>query len=182
MTPESIGAPPTRLVLGAHSGRHVALRLAESRLTPSPSPAINLVYDRFLRACESGKTLTDDDDLILLAQDNQPAPSPPYTRFRSYKPRPERYGPSTATVRLTREGETTSLARSATAGPRGLQRASTASRSSRAGLGYELRAISEGRDAEESLAARGHRRAPFFGARRRHRHRLKLRRARTSRR
>src|SRR5689334_1053274 len=61
MTPESVGAPPTQLVLGRHSGRHaVALRLADLGYAVSGT-ALNLIYDRFLRACESGKTLNDDD-------------------------------------------------------------------------------------------------------------------------
>ena len=54
MTPESVGAPPSRLVLGRHSGRHaVAARLADLGY-PVAGTTLNLVYDRFLRACESG--------------------------------------------------------------------------------------------------------------------------------
>ena len=130
----------------------MALRLADLGYAISGT-ALNLVYDRFLRACESGKTLTDDD-LILLAQDNQPAPSPPYT-LSLVQASAGTVRPATATVRLTREGETY-VACALGDGP--VDAVCTCIDSiighpARV-VGYELRAISEGRDAEGEVSLR----------------------------
>jgi 2-isopropylmalate synthase len=153
MTPESVGAPPSRLVLGRHSGRHaVAFRLADLGFTISGT-ALNLVYDRFLRACESGKALTDDD-LVLLAQDHAPAPSPPYALSLIHASAGT-VRPATATVRLTREGETY-VACALGDGP--VDAVCTCidnitGHPARV-VGYDLRAVSEGRDAEGEVSLR----------------------------
>jgi 2-isopropylmalate synthase len=153
MTAESVGAPPTRLVLGRHSGRHaVALRLADLGYTISGTP-LNLVYDRFLRACESGKSLTDDD-LVLLAQDNQPAHAPPYD-LSLVQASAGTVRPATATVRLTREGETY-VACALGDGPVDAVCTCIDSITGHPArvVGYDLRAVSEGRDAEGEVSLR----------------------------
>lgn len=104
MTPESVGAPPTQLVLGRHSGRRALAARLEELGQPMTGAALNHVYDRFLDACKIGTSL-DDDALINLALDNQPIGTPPYslmflqTSAGSVKP-------ACATVQLTRDGET----------------------------------------------------------------------------
>jgi 2-isopropylmalate synthase len=153
MTPESVGAPPTRLVLGRHSGRHaVALRLAHLGYTVSGT-ALNLVYDRFLRACESGKSLTDDD-LVSLAQDNPSTSSPPY-ELALVQASAGTVRPATATVRLTREGETY-VACALGDGPVDAVCTCIDSITGHPArvVGYDLRAVSEGRDAEGEVALR----------------------------
>jgi 2-isopropylmalate synthase len=153
MTAESVGAPPTQLVLGRHSGRHaVALRLADLGYNVAGT-TLNLVYDRFLRACESGKSLTDDD-LILLAQDNQPALVPSYT-LSLVQASAGTVRPATATVRLTREGETY-VACALGDGPVDAVCTCIDSITGHPAkvVGYELRAVSEGRDADGEVSLR----------------------------
>jgi 2-isopropylmalate synthase len=153
MTPESVGAPPTRLVLGRHSGRHaVALRLADLGYSIAGT-ALNHVYDRFLRACESGKSL-GDDDLILLAQDHQPAHAPPYA-LSLVQASAGTVRPATATVRLTREGETY-VACALGDGPVDAVCTCIDSITGHPArvVGYDLRAVSEGRDAEGEVSLR----------------------------
>ncbi|MET0591152.1 MAG: alpha-isopropylmalate synthase regulatory domain-containing protein, partial [Polyangiaceae bacterium] len=153
MTPESVGAPPMRLVLGRHSGRHaVAARLAELGFKISGT-ALNLVYDRFLRACESGKSI-HDDDLVSLAQDHVPAPNPPYALSLVHASAGT-VRPATATVRLTREGETY-VACALGDGPVDAVCTCIDSITGHPArvVGYELRAVSEGRDAEGEVSLR----------------------------
>ncbi|HKQ68927.1 MAG TPA: 2-isopropylmalate synthase [Polyangiaceae bacterium] len=153
MTPESVGAPPSRLVLGRHSGRHaVAARLADLGY-PVAGTTLNLVYDRFLRACESGTALADDD-LIQIALDNRPPPNPPYT-IALVQAQAGTVRPANASVRLMREGQTYG----ATALGDGPVDAVCTCIDSITGhparvVGYELRAISEGRDAEGEVSLR----------------------------
>ena len=153
MTAESVGAPPTRLVLGRHSGRHaVGLRLADLGYKLSAT-ALNLVYDRFLRACESGKTL-NDDDLVLLAQDQTPVERPPYA-ISLVQATAGSVRPATATVRLTREGETY-VACALGDGPVDAVCTCIDSITGHPArvVGYDLRAVSEGRDAEGEVSLR----------------------------
>jgi len=153
MTPESVGAPPTRLVLGRHSGRHaVAARLTELGY-PVSGTTLNLIYDRFLRACESGASLSDDD-LIQIALDNRPPPDPPYT-VSLVQASAGTVRPATATVRLNREGQTY-VACALGDGPVDAVCTCIDSITGHPArvVGYELRAISEGRDAEGEVSLR----------------------------
>jgi 2-isopropylmalate synthase len=153
MTPESVGAPPTRLVLGRHSGRHaVGARLADLG-HPVQGTTLNLVYDRFLRACESGVAITDDD-LIQIALDNRPPPNPPYA-IALVQASAGTVRPATATVRLTREGQTY-VACALGDGPVDAVFTCIDNITGHPArvVGYELRAISEGRDAEAEVSLR----------------------------
>ncbi len=66
MTPESVGAPKSSLVLGKHSGR----RALEQRLTelghPLSKDELNEVYHRFTTLADHKKTIYDQDLLALL--------------------------------------------------------------------------------------------------------------------
>jgi 2-isopropylmalate synthase len=130
----------------------VALRLADLGYNVAGT-TLNLVYDRFLRACESGKSLTDDD-LILLAQDNQPALVPSYT-LSLVQASAGTVRPATATVRLTREGETY-VACALGDGPVDAVCTCIDSITGHPAkvVGYELRAVSEGRDADGEVSLR----------------------------
>ena len=67
MTPESVGVPGNRLVLGKHSGRHaLSNRLAELGFTPSGSE-LDSVYARFMKLAESKKNIYDQDLLSLIS-------------------------------------------------------------------------------------------------------------------
>jgi 2-isopropylmalate synthase len=153
MTPESVGAPPSRLVLGRHSGRHaVSSRLTELGY-PVSGTTLNLVYDRFLRACEAGDALSDDE-LIQIALDNRPPPDPPYS-IALVQASAGTVRPATATVRLTREGQTY-VACALGDGPVDAVCTCIDSITGHPArvVGYELRAISVGRDAEGEVALR----------------------------
>src|SRR3712207_6205031 len=68
MTPESVGVPSNRIVLGKHSGRHaLAQRFAElgARLSPAE---IEEVYARFTALADRKKRIYDQDLLSLLPQ------------------------------------------------------------------------------------------------------------------
>src|SRR5262249_20172685 len=120
---------------------------------PVSGTTLNLVYDRFLRACEAGDALSDDE-LIQIVLDNRAPPDPPYS-IALVQASAGTVRPATATVRLTRDGKTYVACAlgdgpvdavfmcmdSITGHPAGV-------------VGYELRAISEGRDAEGEVALR----------------------------
>jgi 2-isopropylmalate synthase len=66
MTPESVGAPGTKLVLGKHSGRHaLQARYVELgyRLTPAE---VQETYTRFIELADRKKNVYDQDLLSLL--------------------------------------------------------------------------------------------------------------------
>jgi 2-isopropylmalate synthase len=66
MTPESVGVPGNRLVLGKHSGRHaLARRLSELGHKASPSE-LDVLYQRFMKLAESKKRVYDQDLLSLM--------------------------------------------------------------------------------------------------------------------
>ena len=72
MTPESVGLPTNRLVLGKHSGRHAlqkALEDAGFRLTPEE---LDRAYRRFKEVCDRKRTVLPEE-LAALAEDERAA-------------------------------------------------------------------------------------------------------------
>ena len=66
MTPESVGAPGTKLVLGKHSGRH-ALQARYAELGYRLNPAeVKETYTRFIELADRKKNIYDQDLLSLL--------------------------------------------------------------------------------------------------------------------
>jgi 2-isopropylmalate synthase len=66
ITPESVGVPGTKLVLGKHSGRHaLSKRLAELGYMPSGSE-LDFMYQRFMKLAENKKNIYDQDLLSLI--------------------------------------------------------------------------------------------------------------------
>ena len=66
MTPESVGVPTNRLVLGKHSGRHaLALRYEELGFA-SQAEDIEAVYKRFTTLADRKKCIYDQDLIALL--------------------------------------------------------------------------------------------------------------------
>jgi 2-isopropylmalate synthase len=66
MTPESVGAPGTKIVLGKHSGRH-ALQARYSELGYNLNPTeLQETYKRFIELADRKKTIYDQDLLALL--------------------------------------------------------------------------------------------------------------------
>ncbi len=71
MTPESVGAPGTKLVLGKHSGRH-ALKARYSELGYELSSAeLQEIYVRFIELADRKKNVYDQDLLALLPADRR---------------------------------------------------------------------------------------------------------------
>jgi len=66
MTPESVGVPGNRLVLGKHSGRHaLGKRLSELGYSASTSE-LDSLYARFMKLAENKKKIYDQDLLSLV--------------------------------------------------------------------------------------------------------------------
>ncbi|HWC19081.1 MAG TPA: 2-isopropylmalate synthase [Terriglobales bacterium] len=73
MTPDSVGAPGTKLVLGKHSGRH-ALQARYSELGYRLTPAeIQEIYVRFIELADRKKSVYDQDLLGLLPVERRSA-------------------------------------------------------------------------------------------------------------
>jgi 2-isopropylmalate synthase len=96
----------------------------------------------------------NDDDLIQIALDNRPPPNPPYA-IALVQASAGTVRPATATVRLTREGQTY-VACALGDGPVDAVCTCIDSITGHPArvVGYELRAISEGRDAEAEVSLR----------------------------
>ena len=67
MTPESVGVPNNKLVLGKHSGRHaLALRYEELGYTLAPDE-VSAAYGRFSELADRKKRIYDQDLIALLS-------------------------------------------------------------------------------------------------------------------
>jgi 2-isopropylmalate synthase len=153
MTSESVGAPPSRLVIGRHSGRAAVAARLEELGQPVARSALNLIYDRLVRACQAGDAVTDDD-LLALAQDHAPPARPPY-ELALVNASAGTLHPATGTVMLVRDGETY-VACALGDGPVDAACACIDMITGHAAkmIDYELRAISDGRDAKGEVTLR----------------------------
>jgi 2-isopropylmalate synthase len=69
MTPETVGVPSTRIVLGRHSGRHgLKVRLAELGYHVAESE-LDRLYKRFTELADKKKEVFDDDLRILMGDE-----------------------------------------------------------------------------------------------------------------
>lgn len=66
MTPESVGVPGTRLVLGKHSGRHALALRCEELGFPLERPDLEAVYHQFVLLTDSCKAVADHQILELI--------------------------------------------------------------------------------------------------------------------
>ncbi len=67
MTPESVGVPASKLVLGKHSGRHALhQRIADLGYGDLGREDTKAVYGAFTKLADTRKGLTDDDIVVLL--------------------------------------------------------------------------------------------------------------------
>ena len=75
MTPESIGAPGNRIVLGKHSGRHaLATRYTEMGYTVA-GPELDSVYRAFIAMADRKKRIYDQDLVALLPRAKRASPA-----------------------------------------------------------------------------------------------------------
>ncbi len=61
MRPETVGATPSRLVLGKHSGRHALKARLEAMGYPLDDQGVDLIFERFKALADKKKTITDAD-------------------------------------------------------------------------------------------------------------------------
>ncbi len=71
MTPESVGVPHSRLVLGKHSGRHALARRFAELGFPVEGAELDAVYQRFTLLADRKKNIYDQDLLSLLPARSQ---------------------------------------------------------------------------------------------------------------
>ena len=66
MTPESVGAPGNRIVLGKHSGRHALARRYAELGYPLSAPELDALYEAFTGVADRKKHIYDQDLIALL--------------------------------------------------------------------------------------------------------------------
>jgi 2-isopropylmalate synthase len=71
MTPDSVGAPTTQIVLGKHSGRHALARRCEELGTPLSGDELDFAYARFIALADRKKHIYDQD-LLAIATEAKP--------------------------------------------------------------------------------------------------------------
>ncbi len=76
MTPESVGLPSNRIVLGKHSGRHALSRRYQELGYALAGEELNAVYHRFTELADRKKNIYDRDLISLLPRRGM-RPSPP---------------------------------------------------------------------------------------------------------
>jgi 2-isopropylmalate synthase len=75
MTPQSVGVPDSKLVLGKHSGRHALGIRCEQLGYPFDRRALDDIYRRFVRLADKIKTVEDHHLLELIRETHKPAVS-----------------------------------------------------------------------------------------------------------
>ncbi|MBI2561218.1 MAG: 2-isopropylmalate synthase, partial [candidate division NC10 bacterium] len=78
MTPESVGVPKSRLVLGKHSGRHGFKKRLEELGIELADDDLNKAFVRFKALCDRKKEVFDED-LLALVEEEVMAPAETYT-------------------------------------------------------------------------------------------------------
>ncbi|HVP63260.1 MAG TPA: 2-isopropylmalate synthase [candidate division Zixibacteria bacterium] len=66
MTPESVGVPPARLVLGKHSGRHALAHTYRELGFDLSGEELNTIYARFVELADRKKRIYDQDLISLV--------------------------------------------------------------------------------------------------------------------
>src|SRR5581483_5858688 len=71
MTPQSVGVPTNRIVLGKHSGRHALQKRFEELGFQLDAGQLTELYQRFVRLADRKKIVVDEDLLRLVQQMEQ---------------------------------------------------------------------------------------------------------------
>jgi 2-isopropylmalate synthase len=74
MTPQSVGVPDSKLVLGKHSGRHALARKCEELGYTFSRRELDALYRRFVALADQVKTVHDRDLLRLIAEESNVLP------------------------------------------------------------------------------------------------------------
>ena len=72
MTPQSVGVPTNRIVLGKHSGRHALQKRYEDLGIHPDAAQLAELYRRFVQLADRKKIVVDEDLMRLLQQMEQP--------------------------------------------------------------------------------------------------------------
>jgi len=75
MTPQSVGVPDSKLVLGKHSGRHALGMRCEQLGYQFDRRALDDIYRRFVRLADKIKNVEDHHLLELIRETHKPATS-----------------------------------------------------------------------------------------------------------
>jgi 2-isopropylmalate synthase len=78
MTPESVGVPKSRLVLGKHSGRHAFKKRLEELGIELSDDDLNKAFVRFKALCDRKKEVFDED-LLALVEEERMTPAETYS-------------------------------------------------------------------------------------------------------
>ena len=103
MTPQSVGFPETRLVLGKHSGRHALKARYEQLGYQLRKEELDAVYQRVTQLADTKKNILDDDLVALLDHGSETG----VAGFQLGSLEVLVNGGCGATVKLTRQGKTT---------------------------------------------------------------------------
>ncbi len=74
MTPQTIGIPSNKLVLGKHSGRHAFKNLLENNGVRLPDAELQRAFEEFKALCDKKKQVTVDEILALAGGEMRGAP------------------------------------------------------------------------------------------------------------
>ena len=103
MTPESVGVPQSRLVLGKHSGRHALSKRLQDLGVDLGEEDLSKAFQRFKELCDKKKEVFDDDLLAIVEEQVRNLPDV-YTLEHLQFASGTNMIP-TATVRLRKEDE-----------------------------------------------------------------------------
>jgi len=76
MTPEKVGVPPNRIVLGKHSGRAALAHKFKQMGYELSAEEMNRIYQEFVRLADSKKHVYEEDLLHILSAERAQIPSP----------------------------------------------------------------------------------------------------------
>jgi 2-isopropylmalate synthase len=79
MTPESVGVPGTRIVLGKHSGRRALAKRYEELGFSLNHSELDSAYARFTELADRKKNIYDQDLISLVTENRRRAPQPRHT-------------------------------------------------------------------------------------------------------
>ncbi len=74
MTPETVGVPSNKLVLGKHSGRHAFKKALEENGLQLPDADLDRAFQEFKALCDKKKQVTIEDVLALVESEVRTAP------------------------------------------------------------------------------------------------------------
>ncbi|MFQ5881536.1 MAG: 2-isopropylmalate synthase [Candidatus Methylomirabilales bacterium] len=103
MTPQSVGVPQSRLVLGKHSGRHAFKKRLQDLGVELAEEDLNRAFGRFKDLCDKKKEVFDDDLLAIVEEEVLTVPETYVLEHLQFASGTNMI--PTATIRLKKENE-----------------------------------------------------------------------------